>query len=91
MPVGVHISSPTAAAAIKRVQLLAHCDMIDRAAGEVGQGEWQKALILNCCYGLRYEHIGQTILPNSNRNAYFAARREFFYRLYQARQEMMAK
>lgn len=44
-------------------------------------GLYQKALILNCCYRVGYELLPPESLPNSFRNAYFKARREFFWLL----------
>lgn len=85
MPPTIRISSPTAEAAIKRVMLLKDCDMIDSVARMVDDGQWERALILNCCYGVGYDFIDPAILPTSGRNAYFAARREFFFRLYNER------
>lgn len=85
MPSSGRKSSPTESAAEKRAVLLADVEMIDKIASEVGGGIWHRALILNCCYGLSHECISQAILPTANRNAYFAARREFFFRLYGAR------
>ena len=89
MPSSGKTSSPTESAAEKRAVLLADVEMIDKIASEVGGGIWHRALILNCCYGLSHECIGQTILPTANRNAYFAARREFYFRLYGARGGMV--
>ena len=86
MPVAVRISSPTADAALKRIKLLEDCDLIDRVARSVGDGEWERALILHTCYAVALECIDKTILPTSNRNAFFRAKREFFYRLHAARE-----
>lgn len=87
MPRSVRISTPTADAAIKRIALLRDCDLIDRVAAEVGEGEWAQSLRLNTCYGIGYDYIDQAILPTANRNAFFRARREFFFRLQAAREE----
>lgn len=54
---------------------------IEKAARETQGGSWYKALMDNCCRGVRYEHLDTAVLRSSNRNAYFAARREFFSRL----------
>ena len=54
---------------------------IEQAARETQGGTWYKALMDNCCRGVRYEHLDVEVLRSSNRNAYFAARREFFSRL----------
>lgn len=83
MPRGGGISDPTASTAMKRDRFLADCDLIDRVARSVDGGGWENALILNCCYGTGYEYIDKAVLPTSSRNAYFRARREFFFRLYE--------
>lgn len=85
LPSSGKVSSPVASAAEKRIALLADVDMIDRVAAEVGDGRWSRALILNCCYGTGYDLLDPAILPTSKRAAYFAARREFFFRLNSAR------
>jgi hypothetical protein len=85
MPRGGNTSDPTASTVFKRDRYLADCDLIDRIAKAVDNGGWENALILNCCYGTGYEVIDPAVLPNSNRNAFFQARREFFFRLYEAK------
>lgn len=90
MPGSLRISTPTADAAIKRIALLRDCDLIDKVAREVDGGEWERALILNCCYGVGYDFIDPALVPTSNRNAFFRARREFFFRLQAAREEARA-
>ena len=87
LPVGVHISSPTAETAIRRIRLLADCDLIDRCARRVQDGKWERALILNCCYAVQYELLDQVIMPTANRNAYFRAKRDFYALLKAAREE----
>lgn len=86
MPRSVRISTPTADAAIKRIRLLEDCALIDQAARGVEDGRWERALRLNCCYGIALACIDQTIMPTASRNAYFRARREFFVRLNEARE-----
>lgn len=85
MPRGNGVSNPVEDTVMKRLRLLADCELIDRVAAETDGGGWKDALILNCCHGMGYEYIDPAILPNSNRNAFFQARREFFFRLYEAR------
>lgn len=85
MPRSQPDTNPVENAMMKRLRLLEDCELIDRAAGETDGGEWERALILNCCYGRGYEMIDPAILPNSSRNAFFRARREFFFRLHCAR------
>lgn len=55
--------------------------MIDQAARETAGGRWEAGIIKNVCRGIRYEHLVAEDLWSSSRNAYFAARREFFARL----------
>lgn len=81
MPRGNTTSNPVEDTIMKRLRLLEDCDLIDRVAAEVDGGDWKEALILNCCHGVGYEYIDPAILPTSKRNAFFQARREFFYRL----------
>lgn len=81
LPRGNRGSNPVEDTAFKRLRLLEDCDLIDRVAAAVGDGEWTQALILNCCYGKGYELLDPAILPTSKRNAFFKARREFFFRL----------
>lgn len=87
MPRGGGISDPTAATAMKRDRYLADCDLIDRIARETDGGGWEKALILNCCYRVGLVDIDPAILPTAHRNAFFQAKREFFFRLHEARNE----
>lgn len=81
LPRGNATSNPVEDTMMKRLRLLEDCDLIDRVAGETDGGAWKEALILNCCYGKGYNYIDPAILPTSNRNAFFQARREFFFRL----------
>lgn len=81
MPRGNVTSNPVEDVIIKRMRLMADCDLIDKVAAETDGGQWTQALILNCCYGKGYEFLDQAILPTSRRNAFFQARREFFFRL----------
>lgn len=87
MPRGGGISDPTASTALKRDRYLADCDLIDRIARATDGGGWEKALILNCCYRVGLTDIDPAILPSSHRNAFFQAKREFFFRLHEARNE----
>ena len=81
MPRGNTTSNPVEDTIMKRLRLLEDCDLIDRVAGATDGGAWKEALILNCCYGKGYELLDPAILPTSKRNAFFQARREFFFRL----------
>ena len=84
MPRGGGISDPTAATAMKRDRYLADCDLIERIARETAGGGWEDALISNCCYRVPLADIAP---PTAHRNAFFQAKREFFFRLHEARNE----
>ena len=84
-PRGNATSNPVEEAMLKRLRLLEDCDLIDKVAEETDGGKWHKALILNVCYGKGYEYLYPAILPNANRNAFFRARREFFFRLQEGK------
>lgn len=84
---GNGVGDPTALSAERRERYLADVAIIEDAARETAGGAWYRALVKNACYGIPYECINRAIMPTSNRNAFFAARREFFYRLYVKRYE----
>lgn len=54
---------------------------IELCAKQAQRGAWKDALLANCCTGVKYEQLDECKVPTSNRNAFFAARREFFSRL----------
>lgn len=81
LPRGGGVGDPTASAAIQRERYMRDIDLIDSAAAETEGGRWARALIKSACYGIPYDQISKAIMPTSNRNAFFRARREFFYRL----------
>lgn len=81
LPRGNATSNPVEDTIMKRLRLLEDCDLIERVAAETNGGDWKDALILNCCHGKGYEQLDPAILPTSRRNAFFQARREFFWRL----------
>lgn len=85
LPRGNGKSNPVETAAIKRIRLLADCDMIERAARETDGGRWYNMLIRHLCYGEGYEALRVRMpaadVPTFNRNAFFKAKREFFLRL----------
>ena len=67
----------------RREKYMTDCDVIDRAASEADGGRFQKALILHVCYRVPYARIDTAILPTSRRNAFFRAKREFYFLLWQ--------
>ena len=75
-------SDPVSRAAIEREIFLRDIEMIERAARETDGGKWERALLRNACYKEGYERLDPSMLPTCNRNAFFSARREFFWRLY---------
>lgn len=87
MPRATGTGDPTAKSALKRIRLLKDCQLIEQAAHNVGDGKWYDSLMLNCCYKKGYEFLDPAVLPTSNRNAFFRAKREFFFLLYQAKYE----
>ena len=82
---GTAISDPVTRAFERREALLRDCAMIERAAELAGGGGFYHALILNCCHGIGYIYMDPAILPTANRNAFFRARREFYWLLHQIR------
>ena len=87
LPRGGGRNDPTAQTALRRECYLQDCDLIERVARETEGGGWFNALILNCCYRVGYASIDPAIMPSSHRNAFFRAKREFFYRLHEAKIE----
>lgn len=85
MPHATGISDPVSRAVERRERLLRDCNMIEQAAAIPSDGAWYHALILNCCHGIGYLYMDPTILPTANRNAFFRARREFYWLLHQFR------
>ena len=81
MPHGSGSGNPTASAAERRAGLLAKIQLVDDCAAEVGGGRWYTALIQNVCMGRAYAALDTAILPTSDRNAFFKARKLFFIRL----------
>lgn len=85
LPRGNGVSNPVEAVALKRMKLLADCDMIENAARETAGGRWYTMLIRHVCYGEGYESLKMKLpaedVPTFNRNAFFRAKREFFVRL----------
>lgn len=63
------------------------CSIVEQAFRETSDGKWEKALEQACCDGVAYEDIDPAIMPTSNRNAFFAVRREFFWRLWGLKQK----
>ena len=86
MPHGSTVGDPVSAAAARRARLLRKIRIIEECAQDVDDGRWYAALILNVCIRKRYEDL-TSILPTSNRNAFFRARREFFIKLNERKEE----
>ena len=63
-------------------------NLVEQCAASVDGGRWYQALILNICNGTGYDSIRSFypgMLRNSDRNAFFRARRVFFNLLDKAR------
>lgn len=81
MPHGSGAGNPTASAAERRAGLLAKIQLVDDCAASVNNGRWYAAIIQNVCLNRPYSMLSITVLPNSNRNAFFSARKAFFVEL----------
>lgn len=77
--------NPTEMAAIRRSIILDDVLDIEAAAGHVGNGRWFKVLIDSCCRAVPYNLLDKNKMPSSSRQAFFQARREFFWMLKQLR------
>ena len=78
MPHGTSVGDPVAAVAARREILLRKITLIDDCATAIEGGKWYTALIQNICLNRAYAALGELVLPNSNRNSFFTARKEFF-------------
>lgn len=65
--------------------------LVKRALDETADGQWAAALEASCCHGMAYVDIDPAVMPTSNRNEFFSARREFFWRLWTARQRTISE
>lgn len=81
MPHGSGVGDPVARAAERREKLLEKIGMVESVARSIEDGRWYAALIQNCCLGKGLAMIDPVILPTSNRNAYYVARRAFYLAL----------
>lgn len=81
MPHGSGAGNPTASAAERRAGLLAKIQLVDDCAAAVGNGRWYAAIIQSVCLNRPYSMLSIAVLPNSHRNAFFAARKAFFMEL----------
>lgn len=77
MPHGSGTGDPVARAAEKREKLLHDCAIVEKCAKIVNNGDYETAIIQNCCYGKSYEFIKE-YLPTWHRQSYYTARRRFF-------------
>lgn len=81
MPHGSGVGDPVAAMAARREDLLRRIQIVDDCAAAVEGGRWYAALIQNVCLNRPYSTLSITVLPNSNRNSFFSARKAFFVAL----------
>lgn len=78
MPHGSSVGDPVAAAADRRAGLLAKIQIVDDCAAAVDGGRWYAALIQNVCLARPYSMLDINVLPTSDRNTFFKARKLFF-------------
>ena len=78
MPHGSTPGDPVASAAERRERLIAKIDLVDRCAAAVDRGRWYAAIIQNVCMMRPYASIAPSVLPTSDRNSFFKARKAFF-------------
>lgn len=67
------------------------CAVVERALKETDGGQWETALRKVCCEGKAYADVDAGDVPTSNRNDFFRARREFFFRLWQIRTKQLGE
>lgn len=75
------IADPVLAMVSQRMKLGEELELIEGCAMDVRNGDFYHALIANICYDKPYDCILE-LVPTINRNAYFAARSEFFELLH---------
>lgn len=71
------VSDPTQLAVLRREQYCTRIGIINQAAQAAG-AEWSHILIQNVCYARPLWQFDPVIMPTSNRNAYYAAKKLFF-------------
>jgi len=87
MPHGTYPGDPVAAAAGRRAGLLKRIRTVEECAAAVHDGKWYIALIQNVCMARPYRELAPDIMPTSDRNTFFRARKEFFILLDKAKGE----
>lgn len=80
MPHGIGVGDPVMRAVERRERLLHDCAVVEKCAGIVDGGQYEVAIIQNCCYGKGYEFIKE-YLPTWHRQSFFTARRKFYFLL----------
>lgn len=65
------------------------CAIVEQAMRETRGGGWEDALKLVCCDGKTYIDVDPALMPTSNRNEFYEARREFYWRLWRLRQRQL--
>lgn len=68
------LSHPTPAA-LRKISIVDNC----------AKGEWYAAMIEHVCYMRTHKQIDASLLPNSDRNAFYKQRKLFFERLEQVK------
>lgn len=75
-------TSAVDAMAARRDKLVHDMSIIEECAREIDDGIWYEAIMATACMGRPYRCLAPETLPTSNRNAFFRARRRFFYLLW---------
>lgn len=78
IPHGNKTGKPVEFAAEKREKLLAKMAIVEECAKSISNGEWYAAIMQHICYNVNFEQIDVSLIPASNRNAFFKQRRLFF-------------
>lgn len=86
-PHGNGVGDPVFAAVVKRSALIAKIDIVERCALGVDGGIWFNALIEHVCRKKPHAVIDSTIMPTSNRAAFYQAKKKFFILLNELRDE----
>ncbi len=82
MPNGAYPGDHVAASAAQRERLMRRIRIVEDCAAGVGNGEWYAALIQHVCLARPYSALDTAILPTSDRNSFFRAKKAFFLMLH---------
>lgn len=76
---------PVLAAVERREVYQKKIHMIDSCAAEIDGGKWYTAIIQNVCFERPYSMLDPCVLPTSDRNSFFRAKKAFFVLLSRTR------